>query len=135
MDLAGVMDELGLALETIEGLRVFPYTADRITPPAAMVGWPDPVTYGLTYGRGMDRQSMPVWLMVSRADARSASKDLAPYLDGSGPKSVRAAIEDATTYEICHAITVKSATVQSFSIAGVEYLGAEFIVDIAGSGS
>lgn len=129
------MDELALALETIDGLRVFPYTADRITPPVAMVGWPDPITYGLTYGKGMDRQSIPVWVMVGKADARSARTDLAAYLDGSGEKSIRAAIEDAITYEICHAITVKSATVQTFSIASVEYLGAEFIVDIVGAGS
>lgn len=54
MNLAAVMDELGAALGTIPGLRVFPYWADRITPPAAVVGWPDPLTYDATMRRGSD---------------------------------------------------------------------------------
>jgi hypothetical protein len=128
------MDQAGAALEGIDGLRVFPYSADRITPPAAIVGWPEMITYDATMARGMDRQSVPVWVIVGRVDARSARDELAAYLDGSGSRSVKAALDDGI-YTACHTVRVATATVQTFTFAGVEYIGAEFIVDITGAGA
>ncbi|MFE9748452.1 hypothetical protein ACFYOT_26395 [Saccharothrix saharensis] len=133
MNLADVMDELGTALEAIEGLRVHPYYADRIAPPSAVVGWPDPLDYDATMGRGADRVTLPVYVLVGKVDARSARDRLAVYLDGSDSKSVKAALDNGT-YTACDSVTVTSATVESISVAGVEYLGGVFQVDIFGSG-
>jgi hypothetical protein len=55
MRVAQVMDELGTALESIDGLRVFPYSADRVVPPAGIVGWPDQITYDATMGAARTR--------------------------------------------------------------------------------
>ena len=134
MDLAACMDEVGTALATIDGLRVFPYSADRVTPPAAIVGWPETITYDATMARGMDRQSLIVWVLVGRVDQRSARDELAAYLNGAGARSVKAVL-DGAAYETCHTVRVASATVQSITSGGVDYLGAEFVVDITGSGS
>lgn len=131
MNLAAVMDEIGDALDTIAGLRVFAYSADRITPPAAVVGWPDPLTYDQAFARGADRIDLPIYLMVGRVDARSARDDLAAYLDGTGASSVKAVV-DGATYTACDSVRVASATVEAITVADIEYLGAVFTVDIIG---
>lgn len=133
MNLADVMDEIGTALEGIDGLRVFPYWADRITPPAAIVAWPDPVTYDATMGRGADQMTLPLFVLVGRFDARSTRDRLAVYLDGSGDSSVKAVLE-AHTWTSCDSVRVASATVDSYTVAAVDYLGAEFSLDIFGTG-
>jgi len=134
MNIADVMDELGTALETITGLRVFPYSATRVTPPAAIVGWPDPIEYDLTMGRGADQFTLPVFVLVGNVDARSARDALAVYLDGSATGSIKAAL-DGGTYTECDSVRVASASVDAITSAGVEYLGAVFQVEITGSGA
>lgn len=128
------MDDLGAALDTIEGLQVFPYWANRITPPAAVVGWPEPLTYDATYRRGTDSLTIPVSVLVGRVDARSSRDLLARYLDGAGPYSVKAVIDGhaGTAYSTA---VVRSATVEAVTVASVEYLAATFEVDITGAGT
>jgi hypothetical protein len=134
MNLADVMDEMGTALETVDGLRVFPYWADRITPPAAVVAWPDPLTYDATMARGMDRFALHVFVMVGRYDARSTRDRLAQYLDGSGAASIKTAL-DGGTYTACDVVTVQQVVVDSYTAAGIELLGADFTVEVVGQGS
>jgi hypothetical protein len=135
MDLAAVMDDIGTALETIEGLRVFPYWADRIVPPAAVVGWPDPLSYDATMTRGADEvEGIPVIVMVGKADQRSARDQVAAYANGSGARSVKAVIEAhaATAYDSAR---VARAEFGVISVGGVEYLAATFSVDLIGQGA
>lgn len=133
MDIGDVMDALGAAVDTIAGVRVFPYWADKITPPAAIVSWPD-IDYDTTYARGADRLTVPVSLVVGKVDARSARDDLSRFLDGSGAASVKAAIDGHST-AAWDSARVTRAEVAVISVAGISYLGAEFAVDIVGSGS
>jgi hypothetical protein len=134
MNLADVMDELGTALETIDGLRVFPYFADRIVPPAAVLAWPDPITYDETMGRGSDRETMHLFVMVGRFDARTTRDRLAQYLDGSGDTSIKAKVEGGT-YTAFDSVRVAEVSVDSYTSAGVELLGADFTLDIIGQGA
>ena len=127
-----VMDELGAALERIDDLRVYPYVPDRVVPPAAVVGWPE-VTYDATMRRGSDTYALTVWVLVGKADARSARDALAPYLDGAGTSSVKAAIR-AGTYAACDSVRVASARVEPISIADIPYLAAIFDVEVTGTG-
>lgn len=133
MNIGNVMDALGAAVDTIPGVRVFPYWADRITPPAAVVGWPDPINYDATYARGSDQMTIPMTIVVGRIDARSARDDLSRFLDGSGAASIKTVVDGHIT-TVWDSAQVQSATVTVVSVAGVEYLGAEFQIDIFGSG-
>lgn len=153
MNLGDVMDDLGQALtyvpevldeddpeivETpargIQGLRIFPYWAERITPPAAVVQWPDPYSYDSTFARGADEVTLPITVMVGRLDARSSRDAVARFADGSGADSVKVAIEsyEPTAYG---AARVASVAFESISVASVEYLAATFQVNIIGSGA
>ncbi|QJY51252.1 hypothetical protein [Pseudonocardia broussonetiae] len=127
------MDDLAAALDTIDDLRVFPYWADRISPPAAVVAWPDPLTYDSTMARGSDQAEIPVIVMVGKVDTRTARDTLAVYADGSGASSVKARIE-AHTPTAYDSARVDRCEFGVITVAGVEYLAATFYIDIIGSG-
>jgi hypothetical protein len=135
VDLGDVMDDLGAALGTITGLRVFPYWADKIVPPAAIVGFPESIDYDETMGRGADHLQLPVIVVVARRDGRSArGRRLTKYVAGTGTDSVKAAIEAyaATAY---HSARVERVEFGTATVAGVEHLSATFDVDVIGPGS
>jgi hypothetical protein len=133
MNLADVMDELGIALEVIPGLRIFPYTADKVTPPAAIVMWPDSYEFDRTMQRGSDAVTLPIVVVVGRADARSSRDRLAKYVDGSGSDSVKAAIEDHAS-DVYDSVRVTSVEFNQVTIASIDYLAATFNVDIVAPG-
>lgn len=93
MNLADVMDQIGDRIDTIDGLRVYRYPPDNVQVPAAVVTYPEDYTFDATYGRGMDRLTLPVIVMVGRVSDRKSRDQLAAYCDGSGEKSLKAAIE------------------------------------------
>lgn len=134
MNLSGVMDEVGQALESIPGLRVFPFDVDRVTPPAAIVGYPLEISYDMTAGRALDGMAVPVFVLVSRTDQRSARDSIAAYLDGDGPRSIKKAI-DGYTFTACNTVRVTKATPEYMTIGGTEYLGAVLELMISGKGA
>jgi hypothetical protein len=134
MDLNDVMDEVAAQLDTISGLRCFAYPPDDVQPPAAIVSYPEAITFDETYGRGMDRMTMPVWLLVDRVVDRTSRARLAAYCAGSGASSVKAVLESGT-YTAFHTVRVTGVEFESVTVAGTEYVAAIFDLDIAGAGS
>jgi hypothetical protein len=134
MRLADVMEEVAARLGSIDGLRVFPHPADSVSPPAAIVSYPETLTYDETYGRGFDRMTLPVVVVVGKPYDRSTRDLITRYTDGSGGSSVKAALE-AGTYASCDGIRVTGVEFDVVSIAGTDYVAAQFDLDIAGSGS
>lgn len=84
MNLSSLMDELGDVLDEVPGLRVYRYPQSRIAPPAAIVAWPD-IDYDLTFQRGADSITFPLYVAVSMTDPRAARDQLAAYLRGDAP--------------------------------------------------
>lgn len=138
MNLADVMQEVADELDTITGLRCFGYPPDKITPPAAIVTYPEDYTYDAAYGRGMDRLTVPVVVVVGKVSDRQAVKDLGKYADGSGAASVKAVLDAKTTahgWTKCGEVVVKRAVFDLVTIAGSPYLAATFTLDITGAGA
>lgn len=133
MNLADVMDELGTALEGITGLRVSPFPADQVQPPAAVVGYPETITFDMTYGRGVDSMQVPVYVLVGKAWDRTARDRLAVYCHGSGASSIKAVLEGGE-HTAMSSVRVVSADFQVVTVASVDYLAAVFSVDVFGSG-
>ncbi|PSL02882.1 hypothetical protein CLV30_109190 [Haloactinopolyspora alba] len=134
MNLNSVMDEIGARLDTITGLKVWPYPADSITPPAAIVAYPDTLTFDETYGRGMDRLTLPVVLVVGRQSDRASRDHLAAYANGFGARSIKQTVE-AGTYTAMDTVRVMSAEFDVIRISNVDYVAATFDLDITGQGS
>lgn len=133
MNVGAVMDGLASALGEIADLRVFAYPPDAITAPAAIVSYPDPLDFDLTMGRGSDRASFPVHVLVGRASDRAARDALVEYMAGAGSRSVKAALEvDGTLGGAADSTRVASVTGVDLDVGGVRYVSATFTVDVVG---
>lgn len=84
MNLGDVMDQVGDRLDTLVGLRVHRYPPDSVTPPAAVVTYPEEYMYDDTYARGMDRMTVPVIVLVGKVSDRATRKLVSNWLDRSG---------------------------------------------------
>lgn len=134
MNLGAVMDEVAARLGTITGLRVSAYPPGRVSPPAGIVSYPDEYTYDATYGRGSDRMTLPVVIVVGKVSDRTARDRVAAYVDGSGVSSVKQVLETGA-YIACDSVRVTRVEFDSITIAADEYLSAMFDLDITGQGS
>lgn len=134
MNLANAMRQVATQLATIADLNVFSYPPDKLEPPAAVVSYPDDVTFDATYGRGVDTMTLPVVLVVGKVSDESARDALGAYCDGSGARSVKAVIE-AGTYTAFDTVQVATCSFDVVTIAGVDFMAAVFSLEVSGSGS
>lgn len=134
MDIIALSDELDAALATITGLRTFPFYAEKVSPPAAVVNPPWTYEYDVAMGRGSDRLTIPITVILSRTDIRTATRQLNQYISGSGAMSVKAAVE-SYEYTSCDSVRVTAVDRIAYGeLGGVEYIMGTFHVDVIGEG-
>lgn len=133
MDLNAVMDEVGARLDTITPLHVYGYLPDSVTPPAAIVAYPE-ITFDETKGRDSDSYELPVLVLDGKVSDRASRRRLAAYVKGSGPSSVKAVIESGI-YTSFDSVRVARAEFAPFPVGGVDYMAAIFTLSIIGGGS
>ena len=135
-----MMTEIDTRLKTITGLRVaeFGY-AKSIQPPMAVQYPPERISFDGTYGRGSDTyEDHLIVVGVGNSNARSALKAIAPFLAGSGAKSIKAKLDMSNTapYASCSDLTVVWAELDAGArIGGADYLAAVFHCNIIGAGA
>jgi len=96
------------------------------------VGYPD-MDYDAAMGRGADRGSFPVHVVVGRVSDRAARDALVPYMAGAGAASVVAAIDaDPTLGGAADTARVVSAVGVNLDIGGIGYVAATFTIDVVG---
>lgn len=134
MDIPTVMQQLNTRLDTVDGLRVTPSPGTRIAPPTAILMLPDRIDYDQTYGRGEDKLSIPLAVIVGRANDRTASRAIVAYMNGSGASSVKAALESGT-YTAFDEVVVTDAETETLTVGETDYLAVVFHLDIVGSGT
>ncbi|MET9303199.1 hypothetical protein ABZX66_28150 [Micromonospora aurantiaca] len=133
MDLDAVAGELGDALKTI-GLNVPEWGVQRVAPPFGLVPLPERVDFDNTYQRGRDVvPDWPLLVLLANPTKPETRRAIAEYAAGSGPKSVKAAIEDHA-YTALTAVRVAWAEFDVVSYAGVDYLAGMFHLEISGEG-
>ncbi len=81
----------------------------------------------------MDRLSLPIVVVVGRATERTARDDLAQYVTGSGPRSLKKTIESGA-YAAFDTVRVTGIEFDVYTIGATDYLAAIFDLDIAGTG-
>lgn len=128
----GVRTGLGVALDTITGLRSFDYVPDSLSPPAAVVE-PLEVDYDEAMHRGLDTYRAFILVIVGRMSDRSSQDRLDAYVAGSGSSSVKAALEsDKTLGGACSTLQVTSARPREVVVSGVNMIAYRFEVTIYG---
>ena len=134
MILSAVMDELAAELDTIAGLRVYAFPADNVPAPAAIVGYPETLTFDTTMGRGVDTAVFPIFLLVGRVTDRTSRDLLGAYCDGTGSSSIKAVLQSGKPWTAMSSVRVASADFTVVTVAGVDYLTAVFTVNVYGTG-
>ncbi|HEX6969858.1 MAG TPA: hypothetical protein VF174_13760 [Micromonosporaceae bacterium] len=133
---SAIRDGLKTRLKTIAGLRVSDTVPGQVNPPAAVIA-PDSISFDSTMARGSDDFVFIVYLIVGTAVDRIGQDKLDGYLAGSGASSVKAAIEaDESLGGVANFARVSG--VRQYGLieyAGVQYIGAEFVVEVNASGS
>lgn len=134
MDLVLIHEEIGDALGSVEGLRVLPFDARSVSPPAVLFGLPEEFDYAGTYGGGaqMIRFDLPVTVVVGAVSDRASRQEIMAYASFPGSKSVKAALE-SHSYTACDAVFVADAEFGSLTIGSVDYLAVTFTVQVFGA--
>lgn len=142
MNIEDVSDEIATRLRTVAGLRVHQDDPGSIDPPCVAIALPEDVQFDQTYGRGSDRISWSLALIVARLDSDKArlTRRLSPYLAGAGPVSIKQVIEsdDAniyTRYTAFHTIRLVRAEIAILQYGSIDYQGVIFEADIFGQGT
>lgn len=127
-NLGAVMDDLGTALDTITGLRVFDFPPKSAQPPFAFVDMPTQVDFDLAFRRGQDRMTINVVVCVPDVVDRVARDRIAEYAAGAGASSIKQVLEAAAG--AWSSLRVASVEFRPVALAGQAYAGAVFAVDI-----
>lgn len=134
MILFDVMAEIGEALDVVPDLNVYAHPVDSISPTAAIVQFPN-MTFDAAFQRGTDRWEGGILIAVSRVWDRAALTAVSPFVSGSGGGSIHAALR-AHDWQTCSFVRATGLTWPSgTTIGGVDYVAAQFALDIAGPGS
>lgn len=131
MNVTDVMDGIAARLRTIEGLMVYDGPAGSTVTPSAEVSFPDAINYDDTMGPGSARADFMVLVLVAPVAAQAAPETLSRYLDTDGALSVKAAVESGGNLGgAVDSARVVSARPLAVTSAGVEYVAAEFTVNV-----
>lgn len=128
---SGIRAGIAANLSSIGGLRVSATMLDAPRPPVAMV-YPESIEFDLNANRGADTFTFIVFVLVGRADDRTAQNRLDGFV--SGASSVKTAIESDRTLGGA-ADTCRVTGMNNYSQVNVGetiYLGVEFQVEVVG---
>lgn len=102
-DVQGIREALKTNISTLNSptgttIRVYDTIPDVVVPPCAVVGQLD-LTFDVDNQRGLDQASVDVYVLVQRLSERAGQDKLDTLLVGSGPKSIKTAIESDRTLD------------------------------------
>ena len=126
-DLTATMDGLAaLAVSASLAKNVYAYPVESVTVPCIVVGYPKTIDFDAVFVRGGDHVGLPVWFVVGKTGTKDARDGLSLIL--ADASSVKSAFEG--TQSFAQTIRVTDAEIAEITIAGVDYLGAKFNLDI-----
>jgi len=128
---AEINDALKNALATVPGLRVIDYIPDQIAPPAAFIGI-DNIDYHQSFGLGDAVHNYLITVVVGRASDRASERALFEYLNPSGARSIRAALEQDKTLGgfVQTLVVTRGGNMQPVIFGEVTYISVDFTVTV-----
>lgn len=119
------------ALEHVEGLRVFDYDPDTVSPPAAVIGFPftatqaDRLTYRTPPSDSMYRWPVPVRLILGRSSERLARQQFQEY-----QTQVVDQLMTLDRREICHLHLNRVTAIRPVQYAGASYWVCDVVMEV-----
>ena len=133
MIITEVLAEIADQLDTIPKLNVFPFWAKKVPVPGATVGPPEKIEFDQTYGRGSDKMTVPILVLVGAVSSEQSIRDLSAYMDGEGARSFKVVL-NGYEWTTCDDVMVTECVPDTYTSGGVTLLGAEFTALITGQG-
>ena len=132
MNPAEIMAEIAVELGRLPRIRkAFPHPTNKLGGfPAAVVGYPGPINYGVLSDDG-HRLTIPAWIVIGGVVERETAVKAGQYLGDEQPWSVLHALNTKSDWETCDVVTVVNADTDVITIAEGDYLTAVFELDIA----
>lgn len=142
MDVGAIREAVPAAVgAAIPSLNCLGYLPDAIPEPCFYSGEVE-IDFDRAFGRGLDEIELTCRLLVARSDDLSGQARLDSYMAGSGPLSVKAAIDaargapgEAALGGLCDDLHLRRVQGHRlYQVGNVMYYGAEFIIRIIGKG-
>jgi hypothetical protein len=128
-----VAQEISDQLGTILKGQSTPYAPDTGSPPLGYVFGIESAPHQ-SYANGLTRLKLSVTVAVARTPLDVAFKALSGYMSDTGDTSVKACLESGT-YTAFDTLVVTRSVVGDVTIGGAPYKGAQFDLDITGTGA
>jgi len=132
-----ILAEISGKVAAVPGVVAYAWDADKIsTTPAVLIGMPDRTQYRTSYSRNGKKLTVTLVVLVGKANARAAHKNLLSFMENSGERSIfRLVDSEFTIYTTCDDVTVVDSEPDVWINAGNSYLGAEFTIDVTATGA
>ena len=137
LNIGSIRDALKTNLLTVvsptgTNLRVYDTIPDVIVPPCAIVGQLD-FTFDIDNARGLDQANVDIFVIVQRFSERAGQDKLDTLLAGTGPKSIKTALEsDRTLGGLVNTLRVISADSGTYTSGDQTYLSYRYNLIIWG---
>lgn len=127
LDLTAAMDGIAACVVAWGGVpNAYPWPVESITVPCGVVGYPSgEIDIAITFGRGGDRATLPLWIVVGKTATKDARDALSDVI--AGGSDLVAAIVGAHTWGDAD---VTGASVATFTSSSIEYLALKLDVDV-----
>lgn len=117
-------------------VNCYPTHRDAINVPAVVVGAPE-AEFDLAMGRGLDKWTFPLFVMVGIPDLDIAQRNLDQYVNGSGSRSIRRIIwanpSLGDVVQDCRVSQMKDYGA-AFETAKLPHVGAILVVEVLTTG-
>lgn len=128
LNLVTAMDGLAAAFLTATGVtRAFGYPNEDARPGDAIVGYPESVEFDLTFGRGADRVTFPVWVICGESQLTGTRTFVSSLLLGAA--DIKDQVDGASTISGA-TVRVADASIDRVELQGLMHLSVRFNCDV-----
>lgn len=128
--LATTMD--ALAAKLVAGgvsSRVFAWPEEAVPAPAVVIGYPETIEFDMTFGRGSDKATFPIWFLAGKVIGRATRDAISAIVTGAtatknvldGPLTVGANTAS---------VRVTECRIETVTVGTVQYLAARFDTEV-----
>lgn len=129
-NLGEIMDAIASAITTADTpitLRAQAWPAESVQPPMVVVGYPESIDFDVTFKRGADKCTIPVYFVVGKLTTRAARDAISAVIAGAG--SVKELLDGNLGGKV-QTLRVTDCRPESIKIGGVDYLAARFDAEV-----
>lgn len=126
--LADVMDAISAEIVSAGVVtKAHAYPVGSVTPPCAVVGYPETIDFDAVFGRGSDKAEFPLWVIVGKVHDKSARDAISKLITGA--TGIKDALDGdlGGAVQTCHVTDCK---IEEIQVGDITYLSAKFMLEI-----